>query len=36
MLSLPKRYPGQVVAACDHCKADLKVQAMRLDDLNKP
>jgi hypothetical protein len=32
MLALPKRFPGQVVAACDECRTDVRIEARSLDD----
>jgi lipopolysaccharide biosynthesis regulator YciM len=32
MLDIPKRFPGSVVAACDECRANVRIDAASLDD----
>jgi hypothetical protein len=31
VLSIPKRHPGSVVASCDECRAEIKIDATSLD-----
>jgi hypothetical protein len=32
MLDVPKRFPGSLAAACDECGANVRIDAMSLDD----